>query len=81
MGLASYPCQLCVQSNRMVILTMPDVPEAVVVGYSEADALRRAPAILDSILQAYAAEGRRLPPCPRPRSGHRVPVLRRSLFA
>ena len=81
MGLASYPCQLRVQSNRMVILTMPDVPEAVVVGYSEADALRRAPAVLDSILQGYAAEGRRLPPCPRSRRGPRVPVLRESLIA
>jgi hypothetical protein len=75
--LASYPCQLRVQSNRMVILTMPDVPEAVVVGYSEQDALRRAPAVLDSILQGYAAEGRRLPRCTRAGGGHRVPVLRR----
>jgi hypothetical protein len=78
MGLASYPCQLRTQSNRMVILTMPDVPEAVVVGYSEQDALRRAPAVLDSILRGYAAEGRRLPPCPRARRGPSVPVLRRS---
>jgi predicted RNase H-like HicB family nuclease len=65
----------------MVILTMPDVPEAVVVGYSEADALRRAPAILDSILQGYVAEGRRLPRVTRAWRGLRVPVLRRSLVA
>lgn len=74
----SYPCQLRMQSNRMVILTMPDVPEAVVVGYSEADALRRAPAILDSILQGYAAEGRRPPRSSRASPGPRVPVLRRA---
>lgn len=79
--MASYPCQLRVQSNRMVILTMPDVPEAVVVGYSKQDALRRAPAVLDSILQGYAAEGRPPPPCPRVRRGPRVPVLRESLIA
>lgn len=79
--MASYPCQLRMQSNRMVILTMPDVPEAVVVGYSEADALRRAPAILDSILQGYAAEGRRRPRCSRIGRGPRVPVLKRSLVA
>jgi hypothetical protein len=78
MGLASYPCQLRTQSNRMVILTMPDVPEAVVVGYSEQDALRRAPAVLDSILRGYAAEGRRLPRSNRAWRGLRVPVLRRS---
>jgi hypothetical protein len=74
----AYPCQLRTQSNRMVILTMPDVPEAVVVGYSEADALRRAPAVLDSILQGYAAEGRRLPRITRAWRGPRVEVLRRS---
>lgn len=79
--MASYPCQLRMQSNRMVILTMPDVPEAVVVGYSEADALRRAPAILDSILQGYAAEGRGLPRCSHIGRGPSVPVLRHSLVA
>ena len=79
--MASYPCQLRTQSNRMVILTMPDVPEAVVVGYSEDDALRRAPAVLDSILQGYAAEGRGMPRSSRAWRGPRVPVLRRSLVA
>lgn len=74
----SYPCRFLKQSNRMVILTMPDVPEAVVVGYSEDDALRRAPAVLDSILRGYASEGRRLPRCSRLWRGPRVPVLRRS---
>ena len=76
--MASYPCELRTQSNRMVILTMPDVPEAVVVGYSEEDALRRAPAVLDSILRGYAAEGRRLPSRSRAWRGPSVPVLRRS---
>jgi len=81
MGLPSYPCQFRTQSNRMVILTMPDVPEAVVVGYSEDDAFRRAPAVLDSILQGYAAEGRGMPRSTRVPHGRRVPVLRRSLLA
>jgi predicted RNase H-like HicB family nuclease len=62
----------------MVILTLPDVPEAVVVGYSEDDALRRAPAVLDSILQGYVSEGRRLPRSTRAWRGLSVPVLRRS---
>ena len=79
--MTAYPCQLRTQSNRMVILTMPDVPEAVVVGYSEADALRRAPAVLDSILQGYAAEGRRPPRVTRALRGPSVEVLRRRHFA
>jgi len=62
----------------MVILTMPDVPEAVVVGYSEADALRRAPAVLDSILQGYASEGRKAPRGSRRAGAMRVAVLRRA---
>lgn len=65
----------------MVILTMPDVPEAVVVGYSEADALRRAPAVLDSILQGYASEGRSPPRGSRRAGAARVPVLRRAFSA
>ncbi|MGQ0588884.1 MAG: hypothetical protein ACT4N8_05035 [Sphingosinicella sp.] len=77
----SYPCQFLRQSNRMVILTVPDVPEAVVVGYSEADALRRAPTVLDSILRGYVAEGRRIPRRSRRRGGPRVPVLRESLLS
>lgn len=75
----SYPCRILRQSNRMVVLTVPDVPEAVVVGYSEADALRRAPTILDSILQGYVAEGRRIPRRSKRRGWPRVPVLRKSL--
>jgi hypothetical protein len=57
----------------MVILTVPDVLGAVVVGYSEAVALRRAHAILDSILQGYAAEGCRPRRCSR--AGGRPVVL------
>ena len=73
--MGSYPCQFMRQSNAMVILTMPDVPEVVVVGYSEDDALRRAPAVLDSILHGYVSEGRPLPRRSFGR-GPRVPVLR-----
>jgi len=63
------------QSNHMVILTLPDVPEAVVVGYSEEDALRRAPAVLDAVLQAYASEGRSPPSASRSPRGPRVETL------
>lgn len=77
----SYPCEFLRQSNHMVILTLPDVPEAVVVGYSEEDALRRAPAVLDSILQGYASEGRCMPRGSWRRGRPSIPVLRESLFA
>lgn len=74
----AYPAHFLLQSNRMVILTVPDVPEVVVVGYSEDDALRRAPAILDAVLQGYVMEGRSLPHPSHRRGTTRVPVLRRS---
>ena len=71
----SYPCEFMRQSNHMVILTLPDVPEAVVVGYSEEDALRRAPAVLDSILQGYASEGRAAPSASRSPRGPHIAAL------
>lgn len=47
----------------MVMLTLPDVPELVVVARRAREALRKAPAILDTILSGYQCEHR---PLPRP---------------
>ena len=47
----------------MVMLTLPDVPELVVVARRAREALRKAPAILDAILSGYQCEHR---PLPRP---------------
>lgn len=45
----------------MVMLTLPDVPELVVIARREREALRRAPAVLHNILSGYRGERRPLP--------------------
>ena len=43
------------------MLTFHDVPEAVVVGSSEEDALGRARPLLETILGGYVVDGRPIP--------------------
>ncbi len=57
----SYPVKLNPEGERAVMLQFPDVPEAVVVGASEGDALRKAVPVLEVILAGYLDEGRTIP--------------------
>jgi antitoxin HicB len=57
----SYPVHVMPEGDQAVMLTFPDVPEAVVVGRSEDDAFRGAPRVLEAILAAYVVEGRPIP--------------------
>ena len=61
--MVAYPARLEQGGEGMVMLTLPDVPELVVVARQARDALRKAPAILDTILSGYRCEHR---PLPRP---------------
>ena len=47
------------------MLTLPDVPEFVLVTPEPAEALERAPALLYNILDAYRARPKPLPPASR----------------
>lgn len=58
-----YPIRLTPGEDGRVLVTFPDVPEAVCCGANEAAAIERAGPILDIILTGYASEGR---PIPRP---------------
>lgn len=60
--MVAYPARLA-EGEDMVMLTMPDIPELVVVARRARDALGQAPAVLNSILAGYAWEER---PLPRP---------------
>jgi hypothetical protein len=60
--MTAYPAKLA-QGEGMVMLTLPDVPELVIVAGRGREALRRAPALLDTILSGYRSEQR---PLPRP---------------
>ncbi|HLL59846.1 MAG TPA: type II toxin-antitoxin system HicB family antitoxin [Allosphingosinicella sp.] len=57
----SYPVRLIPEDNGYVMLTFHDVPEAVVVGESEDDAIERALPLLETVLGSYVVEGRSIP--------------------
>lgn len=57
----SYPIRFIPQADKLVLLVFPDIPEAVVVGASEEDAIARAPALLETVLSGYVLEGRPIP--------------------
>lgn len=68
----AYPVHVTPGSEQAVMLTFPDVPEAVVVGRCEDEAFRGAPKVLEAILAAYVIEGR---PIPAPSKTHGAPTV------
>ena len=73
----SYPAKITNGEGGLVLVTFPDVPEAVICGEGERDALEKAPEILDIVLAGYEAEHR---PVPRPSSMPDAPhVARRQI--
>ena len=61
--MVAYPAKLDHEGEGKVMLTLPDVPELVVVADGEEEALARAPELLDTILNGYECERR---PKPKP---------------
>ncbi len=59
--MVAYPARVEREGEGMVMLTLPDIPELVLVARKRAEALRRAPALLYNILDAYRARRRPLP--------------------
>jgi antitoxin HicB len=59
----AYPVTLIPGEKGLVLVTFPDLPEAVSCAEGEDEAIARAGDVLDIILASYRAEGR---PLPRP---------------
>jgi len=59
--MVAYPAKVEAEGKDMFMLTMPDIPELVVVARRRRDALEKAPGLLHSILDAYRADSRPLP--------------------
>jgi antitoxin HicB len=57
----SYPVRIVPGEKGLVLVTFPDVPEAVACAASESAALDRAEEILDLVLAGYEAENRPFP--------------------
>lgn len=57
----SYPVTITPGEGGLVLVTFPDVPEAVALAPGEEAALGRAAEVLDLVLGGYAAEHRPIP--------------------
>ena len=57
----SYPIELKPDSNGTLLVTFPDVPEAITVGENEEDAQTQALDALEAALEIYFAEKRTIP--------------------
>lgn len=57
----SYPIRLIPADEGKVLVTFPDVPEAVSCGEGEAAAIEQAGEVLEIILGCYESEGRPIP--------------------
>ena len=70
----AYPVILEPDDNGTLLVTFPDVPEAVTFGEDEADALKRAVDALETMLAARIAD-REDVPLPSPAAGRPCAVL------
>jgi predicted RNase H-like HicB family nuclease len=76
--MVAYPAKLARRGENRVMLTLPDVPELVVVAEGEQEALDRAPALLDTILAGYECEHR---PMPEPSRIGGAPLIEPKAFS
>ena len=68
----AYPARVQAEGEGMVMLTLPDVPELVVVARRAREALAKAPNVLDNILAGYVWQDRPLPEPSRIAGAHMV---------
>jgi antitoxin HicB len=70
----AYPLILAPDDNGTVLVTIADIPEAATFGADEAEALKRAPDALETMLAARIADQEDLP-LPSPAGGRPCAVL------
>ncbi|HEX8668725.1 MAG TPA: type II toxin-antitoxin system HicB family antitoxin [Allosphingosinicella sp.] len=73
----TYPVRIIPGEEGRVLVTFPDVPEAVVCAESEDAAMARAPQVLEAILCGYLSERR---PIPYPSEICGAPTVGTALF-
>jgi antitoxin HicB len=71
----SYPVRLKRDSNGTLIVTFPDVPEAITYGENRPEAMIRAAEALEAALSIYIDDRREIPKPKRPVAG-KTPVIR-----
>jgi antitoxin HicB len=76
-----FPAKFARAKEGGFVVTFPDIPEAITQGDSIDDAMHHAADALESALDFYFEEGRRVPLPSRPKRGQRVIELPASVSA
>jgi antitoxin HicB len=76
-----FPAKFARAKEGGFVVTFPDIPEAITQGDNIDDALQHAADALESALDFYFEEGRRVPMPSRPKRGQRVVELPASVSA
>jgi antitoxin HicB len=76
-----YPVRLKAEKEGGYVVTFPDIPEAITQGEDVDDALLHAADALESALDFYFEERRRIPPPSVPKRGQRTVELSPSVAA
>jgi len=76
-----FPAKFARAKEGGFVVTFPDIPEAITQGDNIDDALRHAGDALESALDFYFEEGRRVPMPSRPKRGQRMVELPASVSA
>jgi antitoxin HicB len=71
----SYPVNLELDTNNTLLVTFPDIPEAISVGDDEQEALINGLDALESAIEIYFDEKREVPMPSKPRKGQLVVSL------
>ena len=75
-----YPVKL-VKDGKFILVTFPDIPEAITQGDDREDALLHAADALETALDFYFEDNRSVPPPSKPKRGQEVVELPMSVSA
>ena len=65
----SYPARFT-REGKAIVVAVPDIPEVITNGYSEAEAMEFAADAIEVVLAEYVRRGREIPRPSKPKPGH-----------
>ncbi len=70
----SYPARFS-REGKAVLVSVPDIPEVITSGYSEAEAMEFAADAIEVVLAEYVRRGREIPRPSKPKPGMKLIAL------
>ena len=72
--MCSYPARFT-REGKAIVVAVPDIPEAITNGYSEAEAIEFAVDAIEVVLAEYIRLGREIPRPSKPKPGMKIITL------